>query len=123
VFRRIRDPIGDSSAIWVAQVTMTERDEQPLPAGYNLHPADSVAWRTAPIGCVGVRWSSGYGCPGRRGAGLGVRAPVIWSWGPGLRQHAWSCAPFQARDAGSWLAIRAGTQRNGADAPHPPRAW
>ena len=42
-------------------------------------PSHLVARRTAPIACVSVRWSSGYRCPGRRGARLGVPAPVIWS--------------------------------------------
>jgi hypothetical protein len=32
----MRDRIDDPFAIWVEQVTITERDEQPVPANYNL---------------------------------------------------------------------------------------
>ena len=87
VFHRIRDPIGDPSAIWVAQVTMTERDEQPLPAGYNLRVTMTrrlfprLSGRRSPSADLPVR--SCYratrcepGCP-RRNAGIGRPAVPV----------------------------------------------
>ena len=38
----MRDRIGDPFAIWVEQVTITERDEQPVPADYNLRISSDI---------------------------------------------------------------------------------
>ena len=38
----MRNRIDDPFAVWVEQVMITERDEQPVLADYDLRPADSV---------------------------------------------------------------------------------
>jgi hypothetical protein len=72
VFQRMRDRIDDPFAIWVEQVTITERDEQPVPANYNLRISPTLFLpATVPMNlCAAYRTPSSG--PNDRRCGRGV---------------------------------------------------
>jgi hypothetical protein len=65
MFHRMRDSIrvDDPFAIWVEQFTITERDEQPVPADYNLRISIPRGWPVDPV--ASCEWLSHRFCAQR----------------------------------------------------------